>query len=268
MQTVLQAEKAKDSECILSVTTDWIQINSNALLWLDVNFFEQAWDETKHIPGKHLNPSQAQLLRDATILHSERLLLDNYTDWCLRERERLLLLCIAMLEKLMEYSETHHDYESALRFGSRILDYDQIRETTHQQLMRLYFFLGKRIEALKQYRRYETALLEELGAAPSKSIQALYQRIFLEQVGSEPGTEASLGNLQGEASLLAHIMSDLQQVQNIQNHAQIQIDVRMQKIEQSLHTFIQASEGNQQPPEPSEKRDISSEEQKARKKML
>jgi DNA-binding SARP family transcriptional activator len=267
LQTALQAEKAKDSECILCVTADWIQINQNAPLWLDVDFFERAWNETKHIPAKNLDSSQAQLLRDATGLHSDSLLLDNYEDWCLRERERLLLLCIAMLEKLMEHSELHHDYESALRFGSRILDYDPIHEKTQQQLMHLYYSLGKRIEALKQYRRYETALLEELGASPSKSIQALYQHIFLEQLGSESGTEALVGNLQGEASLLAHIMNDLQQVQNIQNHAQIQIDVCMQKIEQSLHTFIQAPEGNQQQPEPSEKRDVSPREQKVRKKM-
>jgi DNA-binding SARP family transcriptional activator len=252
LQAALQTEQATNAECILQVTADWLQINPNANIWLDVAFFEQAYNDTKHIAGRDLDTTQVQLLREATAFHSEILLCNNYEDWCLRERQRLLRLCITMLEKLMEYSITHHDYDAALRYGSRILDYDHICETAHQQLMRLYYFLGKRIEALKQYRQYETALLEELGAAPSKSTRDLYQYIFLDQCGSETDPEATHKNVLEYSSLLAHFMHDFQQIQQIQNQAQAQIDFRIQKIEQRLHTFVEASEKHKHKLTPSE----------------
>ena len=45
LQAVLEPKKAPDAECLLSVTGDWLQVNPNADLWLDVDIFEQAWEE-------------------------------------------------------------------------------------------------------------------------------------------------------------------------------------------------------------------------------
>lgn len=242
LQAALEVEKDTVTESIIQCTGDWLQINPHAALWLDVDCFEQAWSKTRLLPGKDLDAAQVQLLRNATELHRDILLPENYDDWCLRERERLLSMYITQLENLMEYSETHHDFEAALSSGFRILAYDQTREKTHQQLMLLYYFSGKRVEALKQYQRCEAALLEAFGAPPSKSTQALYQRIFLDQLEGETQSGTMAGNLQEETSLLAHILSDLQQVHSIQTYAQRQIDARIQKIQQALSLFAGASE--------------------------
>lgn len=237
LQTALETEKTRDAERILYITADWLQINPKANLWLDVDRFERVWNETRLIPGKDLDASKVQSLRNATALHQEVLLPNNYENWCLRERERLLSLYIAMLEKLMEYSENHHDYEAVLRAGTRILEYDRTRETTYQQLMHLYYLLGKRVEALKQYHRCEAALQEELRASPSRSTHALYQLILLDQLEGKSAPEALVKDLQGQAPLLTHILDELQQMQNIHIHAQRQIDLHMQKIEQALSTL-------------------------------
>jgi DNA-binding SARP family transcriptional activator len=242
LQTVLEPLKAPGSECFVHCTADWLQANMNSGLWLDVDHFERAWNETRHVPGKDLDTSAVQVLRDAIALHQGILLPDSYEDWCLRERDRLLSLCIAMLEKLMEYSEAHSDYEAALSIGSRILDFDRARETTHQQLMHLYYFLGRRVDALKQYQRCEIALLEELGASPSKSTLALYQRIFLDQEENDSDTEALIEEFHEKPYVLAHILTELQQVQTIQARAQHQVGFRIQNIERTLHTLIEPSE--------------------------
>src|SRR5438128_1039451 len=48
-----------------------------------------------------------------------------YSDWCLYERERLQHMYLAMLDKLMEYSESHQEYETGQTYGMRALRYDR-----------------------------------------------------------------------------------------------------------------------------------------------
>ena len=243
LQAVLEEGAIAGAARILSVTPDWVQINPHADLWLDVDFFTKVWDQTRNSAGKDLSDASIHQMRLAIALHQEVLLPDNYDTWCLRERERLLSLCIVMLEKLMEYDETHRDYEAARRYGLRILDFDRTSEITHQKLMNLYYFLGQRVEALKQYRQCETALLEELGAQPSKSTQALYQRILLDQLKSEAGIEPFIESIQGEELLLG-ILKELQAVQTLQTHTQSQVGLHIQKIEEMLQVFTGVSENS------------------------
>lgn len=237
LQTALETKKVAASEPILRITADWLQVNPRADLWLDVDCFERAWNEIKLMPGKDLDVSKVQLLRTAIGLHQEVLLPSNYEDWCLRERERLLSLLIAMLDKLMEYSEAHHDYETALRAGRRILEYDRVHEPTHQKLMRLYYFLGNRVEALKQYHRCEVSLREELGALPSRSTRTLYQLILLDQLEGDSSSETLMRDSQERTSLLEHTLEELKQVQNLYIYAQRQVDFHIQEIEQALCTL-------------------------------
>jgi DNA-binding SARP family transcriptional activator len=246
LQTALDRASEPGAQRILRVTTDWLQINPQADLWLDVDYFEQAWNKVKQRPAKSLEAPQAQLLRNAVALHQGELLRGNYEDWCLRERERLLSACIAMLEALMEYSEAHHDYESALGYGARILGYDRAREATHWRLMHLYSLLGRRIEALKQYQRCEAALQEELGAAPSKSTRILYQRILLDQPASGPLAETTAVDASTDTLLLTSVLAELRQIQRIQADLQSQIQYHIQRMEKTLQGLPDAFEEKSQ----------------------
>src|SRR5207245_6082482 len=118
--------------------------------------------------GQELDSPKAQLLHKTVQLYQGPLLEGWYQDWCLLERERLQSMYLAMLDKLMSYYEAHSDYETGLLYGMRIMCYDRARERTHRRIMRRYYLIGDRAEALRQYERCAVALEEELGVSPSK----------------------------------------------------------------------------------------------------
>lgn len=152
-------------------------IDSQAVYWLDLHVFETAFAAVADQPGRALCAQQAEQLRLAVQLYQGDLLEGWYQDWCILERDRLQNMYLAMLDKLLSYSEAHHAYEAGLTYGVQILRYDRAREQTHRQLMRLYYLAGNRTAALHQYELCVTTLREELDVEPTASTVALYQQI-------------------------------------------------------------------------------------------
>lgn len=103
----------------LRVDGEYLGLNSDAEFWLDVAVFEKAFGTVRNIAGEEMEEQQAQLLRDAISLYSGDLLEGWFQDWCIFHRERLQNIYLAMLDKLMGYSEFQHDYENGLSFGER-----------------------------------------------------------------------------------------------------------------------------------------------------
>lgn len=237
LQTALDIHAGVHPQPTLIVTANWLQINPQAKIWLDVDFFEQVWNKTRHLEGKDMDPWSVQLLRSATGLHQDVLLADNYEDWCLKERERLLTICIHMLEKLIDYNRVHHDYSTAILYCSRILSYDRTHEATYQQLMQLHYLQGNRTEALKYYRKCEATLKEDLGALPSKKTRLLYQQISFEQLDSTsaPGSATPAEDSCPEEDPLSLILRELQQIQMLHTNAQRHVQHHIEQIEQILH---------------------------------
>lgn len=233
--TELDEISGPQDEPLIHVNMQWLQINAKADFWLDVDLFEQIWHKVKHIPGKDLSQLEEQMLRNVILLYQGNILEDRYEDWCLRERMRLQDIYITMLDKLMRYSEIHHCYEAGLDYGSRILLIDQAHERTHRQLMRLYYFLGDRTAALRQYQRCETALREELGVPPSKLTSTLYQQIIAEEVEMSPQNfEVPTSLQEKELSVsLSHVLTELKQIQAAQANLQRQVQQYIQTIERS-----------------------------------
>ncbi len=191
-QTLWQLQSALDppdlpaGPRLLRVEPDWVHLNPEADLWLDVAAFEQGIALVQGAPGSHLDSSTALALRDAVQLYEADLLGGWYQDWCIFERERLQSAFLATLDKLMDYGEAHHQYESGLTYGQCILRYDQARERTHRQMMRLHYLAGDRSGALRQYERCVAALREELGVAPGRRTEALYQQIRADLLDPTP----------------------------------------------------------------------------------
>ncbi|HLZ55504.1 MAG TPA: bacterial transcriptional activator domain-containing protein [Ktedonosporobacter sp.] len=236
LQTAWNTETETPKHRLIFSMPDWVQINPAADLWLDVDVFERTWIEVRHKAGKDLEATEVQRLRNAVALHRGPLLNGNYEDWCLQERERLLTICIEMLEKLMEHCEASHDYPAALTYGSRILDYDPTREMTHRSLMRLYCLLDQRVEALKQYQRCEAILQEELGTRPSKSTRLLHQQILLDRLENKPGPAEATLPTQGEIFHWIEILEELKQIHLLQANLQRQVQYHIQVIEQALQS--------------------------------
>ncbi len=178
LQSMLGSQTGPICNHLFRIQPERIQLNSGADLWCDVAAFEQAFASVQKIPASALNECQAETLQHAAELAQKPLLEDWYEDWCLRERERLQTMYLIMLDKLMDYSQVHHDYESGLFYGMRSLYHERTRETTHQRLMRLHYLAGDRASALRQYEHCVAILDEEFRIEPSKLTTILYQNIL------------------------------------------------------------------------------------------
>src|SRR6266566_6796707 len=64
LQTALGSRNESTYNRLLLVEPDWVQLNSEANLWLDVAVFEQVFHLVQKIPDQELDNSKAQLLED------------------------------------------------------------------------------------------------------------------------------------------------------------------------------------------------------------
>ncbi|OGO19660.1 MAG: hypothetical protein A2Z14_10475, partial [Chloroflexi bacterium RBG_16_48_8] len=192
LQSILQDDAHSSQPSILLIEPDWIRVNPEADLWIDVAEFEVAYKKAHGLQGWQLDAETLQALEDAERLYTDDLLLGWYQDWALFERERLQNMFLSILDKLMVYCEAHGEYERGINHGMRILSFDRAHERTHQSLMRLYYLSGDRTAALRQYIRCQQALKEELGVDPARRTQELYEIFKADEVlDAKPTFEAS-----------------------------------------------------------------------------
>jgi DNA-binding SARP family transcriptional activator len=161
----------------LHVEGNSLKLDADVAFWLDIADFERAFAPVRGIGGEAMNGQQSSTLRNAVALYRGDLLEGCFQDWCLYHRERFQSIYISMLDKLMEYSESHREYESGLSYGERLLGLDSARERTYCKLMRLHYFAGDRSGALRQFHRCNAALDKELGVKPSKRTIELHEQI-------------------------------------------------------------------------------------------
>jgi DNA-binding SARP family transcriptional activator len=162
---------------VLSIEADWIQLRPGADVWLDAAALEAAFDSAQGVPGRALSPQAARDLHAAVGLYRGGLAEKWLHDWYLVERERFQRMYLILLDKLLDYSEAHGDYEAGLAYGARILQCERASERAHRRMMRLYYLAGDRTAALRQYQQCAHALQEELAVRPAHRTQALYEQI-------------------------------------------------------------------------------------------
>ncbi|HUW12830.1 MAG TPA: BTAD domain-containing putative transcriptional regulator [Anaerolineae bacterium] len=177
LHCALRCSMGSAADNVLVVEPDWVRLNPEAELWLDVKVLEEAFAAVHGAPGQDLDQESVRSLEHAARLYAGDLLEGCYQDWCAYERERLRLIYLSMLDKLMEYCERRQEYENALLYGVRILRHEPARERTHRRLMRLLYMSGDRTAALRQYERCVAALRTELEVDPARRTEALCERI-------------------------------------------------------------------------------------------
>jgi DNA-binding SARP family transcriptional activator len=216
---------------------DWMQINPSAVYWLDVAEFEQA---SKSVNGKHvreLTPANFKAIQSAINLYKGDLLDGWYQDWCLFERERYQVMYLMLLDKLVEYCETHGDYGAGLLYGAEILRHDHAYERAHRHMMRLYSLAGDRTQALRQYERCTVALRIELDVGPSKQTKELYEQIRSGAFDSSAFDGAkALTEPVGRATPLPDMLDQLERFSDELNRIQFQIKKEIAALENSFFT--------------------------------
>src|ERR1044072_696197 len=227
--------KSKTRFPVLSVEPDSVAINPMTEVWLDVAVFEGVFSIVKEIAGEHLEPELAQTVENAVQLFRGDLLEGWYQDWCLCERERLQSHYLIMLDKLLSYCEATHKFETGLGYGLRVLRYDRARESTHRQLMRLYYLAGDRTAALRQYQHCADALHEELGVKPARRTVALYEQMRADQFeGMKPALTNSAPT-RADSPPVSEVMERLKQLRALLSDIHRQVQKEIQAVDLVLN---------------------------------
>lgn len=169
-------QEGDQSVPLLIKDKDWVRINADAV-WLDLMELANAFRLVHGIPGERMTPQEAGALRAATSLYRGDLLEGWAHQWCVYERERIRVMYLSMLEKLLGYCEACGECEQGLAYGERLLRHDRAHERAHRRIMRLSYAAGDRTGALRQYERCRVALEQELGVGPSQTTKRLYELI-------------------------------------------------------------------------------------------
>lgn len=194
-----------------------IAFNFGSAHWIDAIAFEVNVVSVTAVPIEEMDEAQAQLLEEARQLYRGELLEGNYSDWVIHERERLNLLYLKCLTRLMHYYERVGRYEESLSCGQAILTVDPLREQVHRHLMRTYARSGQRALAAQQYKTCEKVLAEELGILPMVETQVLYAQVCTTAVSPDTPPAPPLpepGSLQQAMQQLKAAMQDLDRLQS------------------------------------------------------
>lgn len=176
---------------LLDVAPGRVRLNPAAPYWCDVDVVEQAHRRCRDLPTVALRDDDAAALEQAVDLCQGDLLENWYQDWCVRERDRLHLVHLELLERLTEDCVARGALARGLAHGRRLLRLDPAREVTHRQVMRLYAAGGDRTGALRQFRRCVQALSQEFDLDPTPETIELYRQIRTGVVAPAPSTAAS-----------------------------------------------------------------------------
>jgi DNA-binding SARP family transcriptional activator len=166
-----------EQQQLLVVDQEWIEINPEADLWVDVLEFERAYDGAIGLPPGELCPHVRDMVRTAVDLYRGELLEGWYHNWCLYPRDAYRSMYLALLDALMVDAEATGAWEAGLAYGRRALNEDRANERTYVRMMRLHCRAGNRTEALRQYEVSVAALREELGVTPEAGTRQLYELI-------------------------------------------------------------------------------------------
>jgi DNA-binding SARP family transcriptional activator len=217
----------------LNVNGDFVSWDEKTDIWVDVFQFEQTFAAAQLTAGGSLSRERADELRQAVALYEGDLMEGWYQDWCLFHRERLQSKYLVLLEKLMDYSELHREYDAGLSYGERLLNRDKVRERSYIRMMRLQYLAGDRAGAIRQFQRCVAALQEELGIRPSRRTREVYERICADQLDPVPARPAAPEENHAISPVFKPDLRELKaQLVELQHHVQFQI----QRIDAALES--------------------------------
>ncbi len=120
---------------------------------------------------------QAAALYGGDLLDSLSFEDDSLDAWCAAERTRLRDQFYEALAALTSHYVDTLNLDAAIESGRRLVGLDPLREDAHRSLMRIYQRVGRRADALKQYRSCFDILRRELNVEPEAATIRLHQEI-------------------------------------------------------------------------------------------
>ncbi|HZD11181.1 MAG TPA: BTAD domain-containing putative transcriptional regulator [Candidatus Binatia bacterium] len=244
LQNALDIDQVAANDLFV-IDPEWIHINSEASVHMDVAVFDATFESVKQLTGRQLDAWQIELLAQSVHLYQGELLEGWYHDWCVLERQKRHDQLLQMLDKLTDYYEASGQYENGLYYGRIVLNHDRARERTHRRLMRLYYLAGDRTGALRQYQQCATALYEELEVSPSSRTVRLHEKIC---AGFSPpiNSNGNVGSADAHISTptLQGTLARLHQLRNAVSEVQGRLDNEIEQLEQLLAAVRIEAHGN------------------------
>src|SRR5262245_36960895 len=112
-------------------------------------------------------------------------------EWLQHERERLRLLMLGVLDRLLARQTKAGALPAATATAEAILAQDPLREDMHRTLMQLHAAQGRHSLALRQYRLCKEMLARELGVEPEPETERLHQEIQAQRAAPSRSPVAS-----------------------------------------------------------------------------
>ncbi len=206
----------------ITTTHDKVKLNIGFDHWLDIEQFEQSALFGLGKPMEEMSIEQADALRVAVQLYTGDLLEDCYDNWAIQERERLHLLYLRCLARLMRYYRSNQLFEESVECGKQILRTDPLREQIHRELISLYMENGQRGLAIHQYEMCQQILKRELGIEPMAETKLLYKQLIQQhqqqisadtEIDPPPTKEQLMQDLKKAMHDLEHAQNQLQNIQ-------------------------------------------------------
>jgi DNA-binding SARP family transcriptional activator/uncharacterized protein HemY len=161
---------------VLGEYADWIRADAQRIGWL-----ESARLESDYATFQNLLSSKEPTDWEAGLaVYQGDLLSEIYDDWVLEERDSCREQALSVLQRLVRFYQAQGAVEQALGVARRLVELEPLDEEAQRNLLRLYLLLGRKREALEQYRRAVKAL-EELGEQPGPELESL--RHLAEETG-------------------------------------------------------------------------------------
>ncbi len=229
LQKVVDALDLPAGRQLLLVDQNWIKLNPQAGIWVDVIAFEESYQESVRRPGRVVPPAARATLVEAVDLYRGELLDGWYHDWVEHPRYVYRTMYLALLDKLMLDAECSGEWEAGLAYGLRALDEDRANERTHVRMMRLHRIAGNRTEALRQYQACAAALRDELAVEPEPATTDLYELIRGSgRVGARPRPPAPPAAGPDAGSGGRHLSEVIRSLRQLQQ----EVAVRIQALEE------------------------------------
>lgn len=186
----------------LPVECSLLGIDNQTVCWrvdsschIDVVEFEAAVVQATNAEKKGDLTTAREALEEAARLYQDDLLPDLYDDWLQTKRAQLRQQFAEVLSRLAALLEMAGDYPAAIRYATRLVALDSVREAYYYALMRLHARNHDRSSTLRVYHQCMRNLQRELGVSPGKAIQDLFiQTLKSEDLPSAPAELPSLAN--------------------------------------------------------------------------
>lgn len=181
-----------------------IALNLDAHVWVDAVALERRLTAVLAAPQRLALPGERRRLVHALGHYRGPFLPARDQEWIMLQRARLQSLFLDALYALTAAAAQAGAWAEAQACASRLCAAEPLREDAQRLLMEAHLRCGNRALALRQYRRCEALLAQELGAPPMPETRALAAAIAGEDCAA--ASLAPLPALPGDAASRAALI--------------------------------------------------------------